>query len=264
MNVGIRYTSGPILDKKGDISAILTDLNKGDVLFIDEIHRLKTSIEEILYKAMEDFKLDVIIGQGAGAKTITLDIDRFTLIGATTRSGLLSSPLRDRFGITVQLGFYSVEELKLIVIRSSKILNVLIDQDSALEIAKRSRGTPRIANKLLRRIRDFAHVKGDGSISKKIVEYSFKALEIDSEGFDKTDRKILLTIMEKFSGGPVGLSTISTAVMEDKNTLEDVYEPYLVQMGFLKITSRGRVITKACYDHFKKDLPDKSGPLFNR
>lgn len=264
MNVHIRYTSGPVLDKKGDISAILSDLNTGDVLFIDEIHRLKTNLEEILYKAMEDYKLDVIIGQGVGAKTITLDINRFTLIGATTRSGLLSSPLRDRFGISVRLGFYSMEELKMIVMRSSKLLGVKILPDSALEIAKRSRGTPRIANKLLRRIRDFAQVKGDGSVTRDIVGFSFKALEIDSEGFDKTDRKILLTIMEKFGGGPVGLSTISTAIQEDRGTLEDVYEPYLVQMGFLKITSRGRVATKTCYNHFKKNPPDNDALLFKR
>ncbi len=263
MNSDIRYSSGPVIDKKGDISAILTDLKNGDVLFIDEIHRLKTSIEEILYKAMEDFKLDVIIGQGAGAKTITLELEHFTLIGATTRSGLLSSPLRDRFGISVSLSFYKPEELENIVIRSAKILGVKMLPDSALEIARRSRGTPRIANKLLRRIRDFAHVKGDGTITKKIVEYSFRALEIDSEGLDKVDRKILNTIIEKFGGGPVGLSTISTALQEDKRTLEDVYEPYLVQMGLLNITPRGRVVTKRCYEYFKKK-PAKgdSVPLF--
>lgn len=262
MGVQIKQTSGPVLDKKGDLTAILTDLERGDVFFIDEIHRLKTTIEEILYKAIEDFKIDVIIGQGVGAKNLSLDLNRFTLIGATTRSGLLSSPMRDRFGITIHLNFYSNEELGKIIGRSASILDISITDESRIEIARRSRGTPRIGNKLLRRIRDFAQVEGDGSIDREIVDMSFKALEIDEEGFDKIDRKILLTIIEKFSGGPVGLSTISTAVNEEKDTIEDVYEPYLVQMGFLKITSNGRVVTKMGFDHFNKKFPGSNGILF--
>ena len=263
MGVNIRHTSGPVLDKKGDLTAILTDLEIGDVLFIDEIHRLKTSLEEILYKAMEDFQIDVIIGQGIGAKNISLDLSRFTLVGATTRSGLLSSPMRDRFGIPIHLNFYSAEELSKIVLRSGEILNVKITEESCKEIARRSRGTPRIANKLLRRIRDFAEVKGEGEINKDIMKLSFKALEIDGAGFDKNDRKILTTIIDKFDGGPVGLSTIATAVSEEKETIEDVYEPYLVQMGFLKITPRGRVVTDLGYKHFKVELQRKEKTLFD-
>ncbi|MCK4889792.1 MAG: Holliday junction branch migration DNA helicase RuvB [Candidatus Aminicenantes bacterium] len=263
MNVNIKHTSGPVLDKKGDLTAILTDLDKGDVLFIDEIHRLRTNLEEILYKAMEDFQIDVIIGQGIGAKNISLDLNRFTLVGATTRSGLLSSPMRDRFGIPIHLNFYSADELSEIVLRSSEILNIKITGESCNEIARRSRGTPRIANKLLRRIRDFAEVKGEGEINKDIVKLSFKALEIDEEGFDKNDRKILTTIIEKFDGGPVGLTTIATAVGEEKETIEDVYEPYLVQMGFLKITPRGRVVTDNCYRHLNINLKEKDKTLFD-
>ena len=263
MNVSIKHTSGPVLDKKGDLTAILTDLDRGDVLFIDEIHRLRTNLEEILYKAMEDFQIDVIIGQGIGAKNISLDLNRFTLVGATTRSGLLSAPMRDRFGIPIHLNFYTPEDLEKIVARSGEILNVMITGESCKEIAKRSRGTPRIANKLLRRIRDFAQVKGKGEIDREIVKLSFKALEIDEAGFDKNDRKILLTIIDKFDGGPVGLSTISTAVGEEKETIEDVYEPYLVQMGFLKITSRGRVVTDNGYRHLKKDASQKDRNLFD-
>jgi len=251
MGVNIKHTSGPVLDKKGDLTAILTDLEAGDVLFIDEIHRLRTNLEEILYKAMEDFEIDVIIGQGIGAKNISLDLNRFTLVGATTRSGLLSSPMRDRFGIPIHLNFYSSKELSLIVLRSGKILDIKIDEESCDEIARRSRGTPRIANKLLRRIRDFAQVKGEGEINKDIVKMSFKALEIDKAGFDKNDRRLLNTIISKFDGGPVGLTTIATAVGEEKETIEDVYEPYLVQMGFLKITPRGRVVTDKGYNHLK-------------
>ncbi len=263
MNVNIKHTSGPVLDKKGDLTAILTDLDKGDVLFIDEIHRLKTSLEEILYKAMEDFQIDVIIGQGIGAKNISLDLNRFTLVGATTRSGLLSSPMRDRFGIPLHLNYYSHPELSRIVLRSGDILNVKITEDSCDEIARRSRGTPRIANKLLRRIRDFAQVQGEGEINKEIVKFSFKALEIDEAGFDKNDRKILITIIEKFDGGPVGLSTIATAVSEEKETIEDVYEPYLVQMGFLKITPRGRIVTEHGYQHLKIGINKKDKNLFD-
>lgn len=262
IGVNIRQTSGPILERKGDLSAILTDLEKHDVLFIDEIHRLKTSLEEILYKAMEDFQLDVIIGQGVGAKNISININHFTLIGATTRAGLLSSPLRDRFGIMIHLDFYSVEELVQVLIRSAGILDIKIYPKAAEVIARRSRGTPRIANKLLKRVRDFAQVEGEGVIDPKITDLAFNALEVDEEGFDQTDRKILLTIIDHFCGGPVGLSTLSTSIQEEKDTLLDVYEPYLIQQGFMKITPRGRVATDKAYKHFKRNLPDGQRTLF--
>jgi len=262
IGVSIKQTSGPILEKKGDLSAILTDLEPHDVLFIDEIHRLKTSLEEILYKAMEDFQLDVIIGQGVGAKNISIDINRFTLIGATTRAGLLSSPLRDRFGIMIHLDFYEIEELIKVLIRSAKILDIRIYPKAAEAIARRSRGTPRIANKLLKRVRDFAQVEGEGVIDPNITDLAFRALEVDEEGFDQTDRKILLTIIDHFTGGPVGLSTLSTSIQEEKDTLLDVYEPYLIQQGFLKITPRGRVATEKAYKHFKRSLPMDQKALF--
>lgn len=262
IGVNIKQTSGPILERKGDLSAILTDLEPHDVLFIDEIHRLKTSLEEILYKAMEDFQLDIIIGQGVGAKNISIDINRFTLIGATTRAGLLSSPLRDRFGIMMHLDFYNEEELMKVLVRSAKILDIKIYPKAAAAIARRSRGTPRIANKLLKRVRDFAQVEGEGVIEPKITDLAFRALEVDEEGFDHTDRKILTTIIEHFNGGPVGLSTLSTSIQEEKDTLLDVYEPYLIQQGFLKITPRGRVATDKAYKHFKKELPVDQRSLF--
>jgi Holliday junction DNA helicase RuvB len=262
IGVNIRQTSGPILERKGDLSAILTDLEKHDVLFIDEIHRLKTSLEEILYKAMEDFQLDVIIGQGVGAKNISININHFTLIGATTRAGLLSSPLRDRFGIMIHLDFYTVEELVQVLIRSAGILDIKIYPKAAEVIARRSRATPRIANKLLKRVRDFAQVEGEGVIDPKITDLAFSALEVDEEGFDQTDRKILLTIIDHFGGGPVGLSTLSTSIQEEKDTLLDVYEPYLIQQGFMKITPRGRVATDKAYKHFKRNLPDGQKTLF--
>jgi Holliday junction DNA helicase RuvB len=262
IGVNIRQTSGPILERKGDLSAILTDLETHDVLFIDEIHRLKTSLEEILYKAMEDFQLDVIIGQGVGAKNISLNINHFTLIGATTRAGLLSSPLRDRFGIMIHLDFYNVEELVRVIIRSAGILDIKIYPKAAEVIARRSRGTPRVANKLLKRVRDFAQVEGEGVIDPKITDLAFSALEVDEEGFDQTDRKILLTIIDHFGGGPVGLSTLSTSIQEEKDTLLDVYEPYLIQQGFMKITPRGRVATDKAYKHFKRNLPDGQRTLF--
>lgn len=262
IGVNIRQTSGPILERKGDLSAILTDLEAHDVLFIDEIHRLKTSLEEILYKAMEDFQLDVIIGQGVGAKNISININHFTLIGATTRAGLLSSPLRDRFGIMIHLDFYNVEELVQVLIRSAGILGIKIYPKAAQVIARRSRGTPRIANKLLKRVRDFAQVEGEGVIDPKITDLAFSALEVDEEGFDQTDRKILLTIIDHFGGGPVGLSTLSTSIQEEKDTLLDVYEPYLIQQGFMKITPRGRVATDKAYKHFKRNLPDGQRTLF--
>lgn len=262
IGVNIKQTAGPILERKGDLSAILTDLEPQDVLFIDEIHRLKTSLEEILYKAMEDFQLDVIIGQGVGAKNISINLNRFTLVGATTRAGLLSSPLRDRFGINIHLDFYSEEELMEVLVRSAKILAIKIYPKAAEAIARRSRGTPRIANKLLKRVRDFAQVEGEGVIDPKITALSFKALEVDEEGFDHTDRKILLTIIDHFDGGPVGLSTLSTAIQEEKDTLLDVYEPYLIQQGYLKITTRGRVATEKAFRHFKKNLPGSQQLLF--
>jgi holliday junction DNA helicase RuvB len=262
MGVHIKQTSGPILEKKGDLTAILTDLETHDVLFIDEIHRLKTALEEILYKAMEDFQLDVIIGQGVGAKNITININRFTLIGATTRAGLLSSPLRDRFGIMIHLDFYTIDELVEVLIRSAKILNISIYPKAAEAIACRSRGTPRVANKLLKRVRDFAQVEGEGVIEPRITDLAFKALEVDDEGFDQTDRKILSTIIDHFNGGPVGLSTLSTSIQEEKDTLLDVYEPYLIQQGFLKITSRGRIATDKAYKHFKKEIPSGQRLLF--
>ena len=262
MEVEIRFTSGPMLDKKGDITAILTDLEANEVLFIDEIHRLKAPLEEILYKAMEDYQIDVVIGQGPGAKSITLDINPFTLVGATTRAGLLSSPLRNRFGITVHFDFYSPAELVAIVLRSARILGVQIERQAAEIVARRSRATPRIANRLVRRLRDFAQVEGKGVIDVEVTDRSFKALEVDEIGFDEVDRRILLAIIEKFSGGPVGISTISTAIQEEKDTIEDVYEPYLIQEGFLQVTPRGRLATEKAYLHFGKKFDSRSRRLF--
>jgi len=262
MGVQIKQTSGPVLEKKGDITALLTELETYDVLFIDEIHRLKTSLEEILYKAMEDFQVDVIIGEGIGAKNISISLNPFTLIGATTRTGLLSSPFRDRFGILIHLDFYSTDELIRVLMRSSQILNIRVSNEAADQIARRSRGTPRIANKLLRRVRDFAQVKGEGFIDLKITLSSFEALEVDENGFDEIDRKILMTIIENFSGGPVGLSTLSTSIQEEKETLEDVYEPFLVQQGYLKITPRGRVATEKALKHFKTGKSRGQNSLF--
>ena len=262
MGVDIKQTSGPVLDKKGDLTAILTDLEDNDILFIDEIHRIKTTLEEILYKAMEDYQLDIVIGQGVGAKNITIDINRFTLIGATTRIGLLSAPMRDRFGIDFHLDFYSKEELMAVAKRSAKILNVELTDESAEMIALRSRGTPRIANKLLRRMRDFAQVDGEGIIDNKICQVSFEALDIDRSGFDELDRRVLLTIIDNFSGGPVGLSTLATSVSEEKDTIEDVVEPYLVQQGYLQITSRGRVVTEKGFKYFSKNISGNQKSLF--
>ncbi len=262
MGVDIKQTSGPVLDKKGDLTAILTDLEENDILFIDEIHRIKTTLEEILYKAMEDYQLDIVIGQGVGAKNITIDLNRFTLIGATTRIGLLSAPMRDRFGIDFHLDFYSKGELIKVVKRSAKILNVEITDDSAEMIALRSRGTPRIANKLLRRMRDFAQVDGDGVIDDEICQISFEALDIDRSGFDELDRRVLLTIIENFSGGPVGLSTLATSVSEEKDTIEDVVEPYLVQQGYLQITPRGRIVTEKGFKYFNKNITGTQKSLF--
>jgi Holliday junction DNA helicase RuvB len=252
MGVSIRSTSGPVLERAGDLAAILTNLQPGDVLFIDEIHRLNRVVEEILYPAMEDFQLDIIIGQGPGARSIKLDLPRFTLVGATTRTGLLTSPLRDRFGIIDRLAFYSVEELCKVVERSASLLKLSFDREAAREIAGRSRGTPRIANRLLRRVRDFAEVQGDGKATLALVEDAMGRLEVDRKGFDEMDRRLLLTIIDKFDGGPVGLDTLAAALNEERDTIEDVYEPFLIQEGFLDRTPRGRQATKLSYDYFKR------------
>lgn len=250
LGVGIKSTSGPAIERQGDLAAVLTNLQRHEVLFIDEIHRLHPTVEEILYPAMEDYKLDLIIGQGPAARTIKLDIPGFTLIGATTRTGLLTSPLRDRFGIVIRLDFYRPAELKKILIRSAGILNTMLSEDGAEEIAGRSRGTPRIANRILRRVRDYAQVKADGKITREVAIKALNMLEIDERGFDLMDRKLLLTIIEKFNGGPVGLETIAAAISEDKDTIEDVYEPFLIQEGFINRTPRGRLATPNAYKYF--------------
>jgi Holliday junction DNA helicase RuvB len=250
LGVGIKTTSGPVLERAGDLAAILTNLQDHDVLFIDEIHRLNRVVEEILYPAMEDFQLDIIIGQGPGARSIKLDLPHFTLVGATTRTGLLTSPLRDRFGVIDRLNFYTPEELRTIVQRSAGLLRVTITDDAAAEIARRSRGTPRIVNRLLRRVRDFAQVQGDGTITNGLVASAMKRLEVDERGFDEMDRRLLLSIIDKFEGGPVGLETLAAALNEEKDTLEDVYEPYLIQEGFLDRTPRGRQATRLAYEYF--------------
>ena len=249
LGVNIRITSGPAIERPGDLAAILTNLGNYDVLFIDEIHRLSRSVEEILYPAMEDYALDIIIGKGPSARSIRLDLPKFTLIGATTRIGLLTSPLRDRFGVINRLDMYTPEELMLIVKRSASILRVGIDDDAAYEIALRSRGTPRITNRLLKRVRDFAQVKGNGFIDKRIAKTALDAMEIDNLGLDGIDREMLLCIIEKFNGGPVGLETIASSINEDAGTIEDVYEPYLLQLGFINKTPRGRVATQRAYEH---------------
>ncbi len=251
MGVQIRTTSGPVIEKPGDLAAILTNLESRDVLFIDEIHRLSPVVEEILYPAMEDYKLDIIIGQGPSARTIKLDLAPFTLVGATTRSGLLTNPLRDRFGIVCHLDFYSVDELKSIVKRSAAIMNIKIDEAGSEEIASRSRATPRVANRLTRRVRDFAQVRGNGMIDREIARQALEMLEVDEFGLDKMDRRFLETIIYKFDGGPVGIDTLSSAVGEERDTLEDVYEPYLVKEGFVDRTPRGRIATRKAYAHFK-------------
>lgn len=255
LKVNIRSTSGPVLERPGDLAAILTNLSDLDILFVDEIHRLPRIVEEVLYPAMEDYQLDIIIGQGPNARTLKLNLPKFTLIGATTRTGLLTSPLRDRFGVINRLEFYEPSELKKIVLRSAGIFGIEIKDDAALEIAMRSRGTPRIANRLLRRIRDFAQVKGDGGIDLNITRESLTALDIDEKGLDDVDRKLLLTIIEKFGGGPVGVDTLSAALREDKETIEDVYEPYLLQEGFIERTQRGRFATRLAYQHLGINIP---------
>jgi len=255
--VSIKTTAGPVLERAGDLAAILTNLSDRDILFIDEIHRMPRVVEEILYPAMEDFNLDIIIGQGPNARTLKLNLPKFTLVGATTRTGLLTSPLRDRFGVIFRLDFYIPEELKEIVSRSARLLHIKIEDEAALEIARRARGTPRIANRLLKRIRDFAQVQGDGMIDMDITKKSLTALDVDSCGLDELDRKFLLTLIEKFSGGPVGIDTVAAALREDKETLEDVYEPYLLQEGFIERTPRGRLATGLAYKHLGKLLPQK-------
>ncbi|HRC80344.1 MAG TPA: Holliday junction branch migration DNA helicase RuvB [Sedimentibacter sp.] len=252
LGVNIRVTSGPAIERAGDLAAILTNLNENDVLFIDEIHRLNKTVEEIMYPALEDFALDIIIGKGPSARSIRLDLPKFTLIGATTRSGMLASPLRDRFGVMCNLDFYEPEDLKEIVLRSANIINIEIEDRGAEEIAKRSRGTPRIANRLLKRVRDYAIVKGKGIIDPETADKALRMLEIDEIGLDKLDRRILNTIIDFYKGGPVGIDTLAASIGEEKGTIEDVYEPYLLQIGYLSRTPRGRVVTEAGYRHVKK------------
>jgi Holliday junction DNA helicase RuvB len=249
LGVKIRITSGPAIEKPGDLAAILTNMGMYDVLFIDEIHRLNRSVEEILYPAMEDYALDIIIGKGPSARSVRLDLPKFTLVGATTRAGLLTSPLRDRFGVINRLDLYSPDELSLIIKRSAGILNIDIDEEGAAEISKRSRGTPRVANRLLKRVRDFAQVKADGRIDGATARMALKALEVDEKGLDGVDRKMLLCIIQKYAGGPVGLDTIAASIGEEAETIEDVYEPYLLQLGFINKTPRGRVVTELAYKH---------------
>jgi Holliday junction DNA helicase RuvB len=271
MGANIRVTSGPVIEKPGDLAAILTSLQPGDVLFIDEIHRLNHVVEEILYPAMEDYQLDLVIGQGPGARSVKMDLPRFTLVGATTRTGLLTPPLRDRFGVVLRLDFYEVEDLVRIVRRSARVMDIAIDEDGAREIGRRSRGTPRIANRLLKRVRDFADVKAEGKINAKVADQALNMLAVDQLGLDEMDRRILLTIIDRFQGGPLGIETMATAVCEEKTTLEDVYEPFLIQSGFLVRTPRGRMATRAAYEHFGRSFSgaavqltgdDPSGKLF--
>jgi Holliday junction DNA helicase RuvB len=255
MGVTLRHTSGPVLERAGDLAALLTNLEPNDVLFVDEIHRLSPVVEEVLYPALEDFQLDIMIGEGPAARSIKLDLPPFTLVGATTRAGLLTSPLRDRFGIVQRLEFYNVEELASIVRRSAHILGLEMDAGGATEIARRARGTPRIANRLLRRVRDFAEVKADGKVSLQVASAAMDMLEVDKQGFDLLDRKLLLTLIEKFDGGPVGVDSLAAAISEERGTIEDVLEPYLIQQGFLMRTARGRVATRGAYEHFGLPSP---------
>jgi Holliday junction DNA helicase RuvB len=259
MSVNIRQTSGPVLEKAGDLAALLTNLEAHDVLFIDEIHRLSPAVEEILYPAMEDYQIDIMIGEGPAARSIKLDLPPFTLVGATTRAGLLTSPLRDRFGIVQRLEFYSTDELASIITRSASVLGIDIEPGGAHEIAKRSRGTPRIANRLLRRVRDFAEVKSNGQVTESISVQALDMLKVDHNGFDSLDRKLLLTMIENFAGGPVGLDTLSAAISEERGTIEDVLEPYLLQQGFIMRTPRGRVVTQNAYLHFGLKPPHSTG-----
>jgi len=255
MEVNLKITSGPAIEKPGEMAAILNNLQEGDVLFVDEIHRLNRQVEEVLYPAMEDFAIDIMIGKGTAARSVRLDLPRFTLIGATTRAGLLTAPLRDRFGVIQHLEFYSVDELKLIIQHSARVLNVQIDEQGALELARRSRGTPRLANRMLRRVRDFAQVKYDGRITLEAANTALDILDVDKLGLDQTDRMILTTMIERFNGGPVGLDTLSAAIGEDSGTIEDVYEPYLIKNGFITRTPRGRVVSEITYRHFGLEIP---------
>ena len=249
MNVNMKITSGPAIEKPGEMAAILNNLQEGDVLFVDEIHRLNRQVEEVLYPAMEDYAIDIMIGKGASARSIRLDLPKFTLVGATTRAGMLTAPLRDRFGVVTRMEYYTVEELKMIILRSAKVLEVGLDENGAYAMARRSRGTPRLANRLLKRVRDFAQVKYDGYITEEVADYALDLLDVDKEGLDQTDRGILLAMIGKFGGGPVGLETLAASIGEDPGTIEDVYEPYLLKNGFIQRTPRGRVVTDAAYAH---------------
>ena len=249
MNVNMKITSGPAIEKPGEMAAILNNLQEGDILFVDEIHRLNRQVEEVLYPAMEDYAIDIMIGKGASARSIRLDLPKFTLVGATTRAGMLTAPLRDRFGVVTRMEYYTVEELKMIILRSAKVLEVGIDEKGAYAMARRSRGTPRLANRLLKRVRDFAQVKYDGYITEEVADYALDLLDVDKEGLDQTDRGILLAMIGKFGGGPVGLETLAASIGEDPGTIEDVYEPYLLKNGFIQRTPRGRVVTDAAYAH---------------
>jgi Holliday junction DNA helicase RuvB len=262
MSANIRTTSGPVIEKRGDLAAILTNLKPNDILFIDEIHRLHPSIEEILYPAMEDFYIDIVIGEGPGARSIKMPLPRFTLVGATTRAGLLTAPLRGRFGIIHRLEFYDDLDLRTIVGQSAQTLGIRVDDEGALEIGSRSRGTPRIANRLLRRVRDYAEVKADGHINRQVVLDALKMIDVDTYGFDEIDRKLMLTILEKYNGGPVGLGSLSAAISEDEDAIEDIYEPYLIQIGFIDRTPRGRMATRKAFEHFKISLPSDQKKLF--
>ena len=255
MGVNMKVTSGPAIEKPGEMAAILNNLQEGDLLFVDEIHRLNRQVEEVLYPAMEDYAIDIMIGKGASARSIRLELPKFTLVGATTRAGLLTAPLRDRFGVIHRLEFYSVEELKKIIIHSARILNVEIDEKGAMELARRSRGTPRLANRILKRVRDFAQVKYNGKITKEVADVALDLMDVDKMGLDHIDRNMLITMMEKFGGGPVGLDTLAAAIGEDAGTIEDVYEPYLIKNGFINRTPRGRVVTELAYHHLGLEIP---------
>nr|WP_218626477.1 Holliday junction branch migration DNA helicase RuvB [Pseudomonas sp. dw_358] len=261
MGVSIKSTSGPVLERPGDLAALLTNLEPHDVLFIDEIHRLSPIVEEVLYPAMEDFQLDIMIGEGPAARSIKLDLPPFTLVGATTRAGMLTNPLRDRFGIVQRLEFYSTEDLATIVCRSASILGLQIEEQGAFEIARRARGTPRIANRLLRRVRDFAQVRAQGHITKPIADQALNMLDVDERGFDHQDRRLLLTLIEKFDGGPVGVDSLAAAISEERHTIEDVLEPYLIQQGYIMRTPRGRVVTRHAYLHFGLNIPNRLGEM---
>ncbi|MCK9751572.1 Holliday junction branch migration DNA helicase RuvB [Pseudomonas syringae pv. syringae] len=261
MGVSIKSTSGPVLERPGDLAAILTNLEPNDVLFIDEIHRLSPIVEEVLYPAMEDFQLDIMIGEGPAARSIKLDLPPFTLVGATTRAGMLTNPLRDRFGIVQRLEFYNIADLSTIVSRSAGILGLVIEPQGAFEIARRARGTPRIANRLLRRVRDFAEVRGNGQITRQTADKALNLLDVDEHGFDHQDRRLLLTMIEKFDGGPVGIDSLAAAISEERHTIEDVLEPYLIQQGYIMRTPRGRVVTRHAYLHFGLNIPSRMGEI---